>query len=135
MIDPKELRLGNAILEAGELSTVYSLNRGGITFYRINDINVHKDTGRVLDTHEDRFAPIPLSPAILEAMGFTPCFISQYQTRYEHKEHVFMEVQVWNGGKINLLYKSEVLRAILYVHELQNLYFAITGQELTLQTP
>lgn len=142
MIKVNELRIGNLIMEAGEQSNVYMIDRGGISFYRINDIPVNKETGCTLNGGEDRFNPIPISPEWLKRCGFK-----------------------WDNGYLKISLKYAKLRLGFYagvsdkmsmfqtglpgegspvteigfgenhpdhLHQLQNLYYALTGEELSI---
>lgn len=68
--------------------------------------------------------PIPLTPKILEKRGFAS---NPYQDRYElgdlHFEYCGIRNIVW----------CEKYPHIKYLHQLQNLYFALTGEELTIK--
>lgn len=68
--------------------------------------------------------PIPLTEEWLLKFGFnkfkgnnTDCFLDDFETSCN------MELFFWKGTQI---------KNIKYVHQLQNLYFALTGEELTL---
>lgn len=134
MIKANELRIGNLIYEAGEQARIYQLGSGGISFYTINDIHVNKETGCTLNGGEIRFKPIPLTPEWLERMGFvykdgaTECGEERKNGvhLYVHDEEpVYLHFSrgSFNGTKVE----------IKYVHQLQNLYFALTGEELEIK--
>lgn len=129
MIQPNELRIGNWVLEGGEPSLIYSLSIGGLTFHKVNDINIHNETLLVLETHEDRFAPIPLTPEILEQCGVAV---------FDNKPGVFIlpnspflitEGEGYYSLSIGVGLHQHLIR-IFDLHQLQNLYFALTGREL-----
>jgi hypothetical protein len=131
MVKPDELRLGNWILEAGEPSIVYSLGSGGTSFWELNDIHVHKETGRVLETHEDRFSSIPLTHEMLEACGFKadPEFDTWRKGQFDvDKVHGGWWWTLDDRGD-NEGTKQRELKSL---HHLQNIYFQIEGKELTL---
>lgn len=83
------------------------------------------------------FEPIPLTEEWLLKFGFKP-------TCFQKEPH-----QWWNNGKLEVGYttKDDVIQYeylsptitemvdIPYLHQLQNLYFTLTGEELTLQQP
>jgi hypothetical protein len=64
---------------------------------------------------------IPITPEILERCGFES---NPYQDRYElgyfHFEHCAIRQMIW----------IEKYPHVNYLHQLQNLYFALTGEEL-----
>ena len=72
----------------------------------------------------DEIQPIPLTEEWLLKFGFekfkgnnTDCFLDNFETSCN------MELFFWKGTQI---------KNINYVHQLQNLYFALTEKELTL---
>jgi hypothetical protein len=108
MINPNELRIGSYV-------------KKGEAIYKI-------EWGSQID-NSDYFYPIPLTPEILDAAGF--------ENHEDHKDWYFTQ----NGVKIARLASSEYacsnmmdikVQSFNYVHQLQNLYYALTGSELTL---
>jgi hypothetical protein len=79
------------------------------------------------------FDPIPLTPEILEACGFKDGVIV---TRYEAiivKEYKTTTQGVFKGKWCMMLCDSipyQLQHHFQYLHELQNLFFALTGKEL-----
>jgi len=111
-LQSKELRIGNLIYCDGALGKVTGLDSYG---------NIQWQGYYPLTKLE----PIPLTEEILLKVGFVKgivntlinayCLFSFYLTIHEDK--LFYE---WKGGNIE----------IKYLHQLQNLYFALTGKEL-----
>ncbi len=151
MLQANELRIGNYVLEAGEWSRIYSLDDGGESYFRINDVMVNKISGRSLIGNEPRFSPIPLSPEILEACGFEAeeaRFINSFET-----ENPFVidcngttfecnKVAEIYGGMPNEFWKIRfgdntiyLLYEIKYIHQVQNLLYSLTGRELEIKMP
>lgn len=129
MINFNELRIGNWVLEAGEPSQIVNLDRGGLTFYRINDILVHKETGRTKEMHEDRFNPINLTEDILAKCGFV-----NNGSDYWYLNTFPLE---WNGEKLELVGTNNLTNDaarvhIKHLHQLQNLYQLLSGKEIEL---
>jgi hypothetical protein len=115
MINMYELRLGNWLLQDG---TNY-INVGIIqkNFYAtaINERNI------------TRFEPVPLTPEILEKCGF------ERLDRFFEKDEIILLLV---GGDTILYYystKSDKRTEIQYLHQLQNLYFALVGEELNIE--
>lgn len=74
------------------------------------------------------FEPIPLSPEILEKAGFEiPVNTSSYAYRMG-KWAVFL----WPTGAISVEFKNIEICELQHLHQLQNLYFSLTGEELTI---
>jgi hypothetical protein len=137
MIKASDLRIGNLIMEAGEQSNVYAIDRGGISFYRINDIPVNKETGCTLNGGEDRFTPIPLTPEWLERCGFmrkeNTMQVDGLEMTFQINESTyFSSCGGINGGLyvLCLCRGNYFANNLQYLHQLQNLYHALTGEEL-----
>ncbi len=121
MIDPKELRIGNLILWKGEVIPVTMVGLYGIQYDDSNiKINASFGTGDI--------QPIPITPEWLERLGFE-------KLKHIHEGLIYSKdwlrlnsncaVTDYRGGGIDS-------RLIKHIHQLQNLYFALTGTELTL---
>lgn len=114
-----EFRLGNYILHNGEVMPVVQIERRYKTIYRLNDMDVDE---RII---EDHFNPIPITPALLYSVGFsTP---PNHLSTIVYKDGVTID---YHHGKFRLRDNSRI--TIDYLHQLQNLYFALTGEELTI---
>lgn len=79
-----------------------------------------------MELFKDQLQPIPLSPEILIKAGFF-----KYNNAYVLKEPstnmAKFEFSIWE----NITYNTgEIEPPFDYVHQLQNLYFALTGKEL-----
>ena len=76
------------------------------------------------------FEPIPLTEEWLLKFGFNKTNESKDVEWYKLNN---FEVSTYNEGEVvYFVYQHLVLRHIMNVHQLQNLYFALTGTELTL---
>jgi hypothetical protein len=126
-MEAKELRIGNWVKGSflGELCKVTQLGHEkyheyvgaeGIGFYGQNG-----------------FEPIPLTPDILVKAGF--------ENRSSTTDYIFEYGKFIIGGTRKRLFPSvwgedglqDYGNLIEYVHELQNLYFALTGEELNIE--
>ncbi|MGN6438188.1 MAG: hypothetical protein ACTHMM_16730 [Agriterribacter sp.] len=116
MIDPKELRVGNWVLCIYEDKSEYPVKVVAITeegfTTRGDEVYPHKD---------DELEGISLTPEILENCGF------EYNGDHFFKDEVCL-FKLGNSG-IHFLY-DYTGKEIKYFHQLQNLYFALTGKEL-----
>jgi hypothetical protein len=139
MVKATELRIGNLLLEQGEVSNVYMIDRGGISFYRINDIPVNKETGCTLNGGEDRFNPIPVTPEWLERCGCLKHPNTGLWTvaKIEHGENIdFFEIEQCDDFISYIIKSGDVWtigKPFRYFHQLQNLFFALSGEELTIK--
>lgn len=108
----KDLRLGNFILKNGEIYKITTL------FF----VDLHDGTIRENYNNNYIIEPIEITDAWLTILGFikfkgdnSDFFLNGFSTSCNR--------ELW-------FWKSEQIK-IKYVHELQNLYFALTGSELT----
>lgn len=135
MIQPTELRLGNYV----------NVPRAEQSPFRIDGFEyISKDGGKIYQnngTYETSFgtfpfhpltweisdlAPIPLTPEILEKAGFKHQDILK---KVYHKN-----VYLWNRFRIDETGTGKYFYGQLEItslHQLQNLYFALVGSELT----
>ena len=114
MINANEIRLGNWVRWGGvnvEITTVTIYQR---TFYKCT---------------EGLVSGIPLTPEILIACGFV--YVEDYaEYRYRESTNWF---GVFNEHNDDWYFdKPEMSTVVIkYLHQLQNLYYSLTGQELT----
>lgn len=123
MIQPQELRIGNWVNVSGNTIDTYQTSKPKqVSIEFLNAIKIENDERP--DGILTWFSPIPLTPEILEKCGFV---------KYEPMMYRLKEGWHWIAVDTNSLYingKQVVL--IEYLHQLQNLYFALTGEELTI---
>lgn len=112
MIKANELRIGNWVNFSGDPMIIR--------------------LGEQLDYYTDYYEPIPLTPEILEAAGFDGRKDVRYfksigdtvLTIYYEDQKFWIQDFDW--------FKLD-LPSMEYVHQLQNLYFALTGNELEIK--
>lgn len=110
MIDATNLRLGNWIMVAGT--------------GEIHAVKVTIDNLRQLLVAPEYAASIPLTPEIFIQCGFKykdECFVKETETG----EIIFSDNFI--------LQSTDSITQLKYVHQFQNLYFALTGEELNIQ--
>ena len=79
------------------------------------------------------FTPIPLSPEILEKCGFK---IGGYDFLFWDNGKIELAGLNWADADIpeyqfvNFRYSDNGIVSIYYLHQLQNLYYSLTGEEL-----
>lgn len=130
MIDPKELRIGNYV----------SVLHGVVKIKHFTEVGAHfeDDCGgnwRSLD-------PIDLTPEWLERLGFKKDPLNGYDYEvvweyngFSHLELMKIDIGYWaiisqrGSGKE---FSRTNLRKLESVHQLQNLYYALTGKDLVL---
>lgn len=111
----KELRLGNLILMNGEQTHVYQIEHRFKETYRINDIIIDS---RIIG---DRFEGIELTPDWLAKVdwgGYKDLYFNSYFCLDSHG-HLY-----YHGDYTGINVK--------YLHQLQNLFWCLTGSELEL---
>ena len=114
-----ELRIGNYVNRLGYPEQIKSIsisegNRGYVSV---------ESSGVI--TH-NQIEPIPLTDEWLISLGFemsSTGFIEKGRLLY-HKEYGWKILENWVKGWVGVA-------EILYVHQLQNIYYALTGKELT----
>lgn len=123
MLQANELRIGNlAFMVGGELSGLSKVT-GILSETHLNSQRLAdgKDFEKIVIPF---YEPIPLNEEWLLKFGFEKKDCRFWQSGY------FVLHQDLDG---NLVYKSRSLEIdVKHVHQLQNLYFALTGEELKL---
>jgi hypothetical protein len=136
-----ELRIGNMVSYEATTHIIRELH---------TDKVLHVWAGCTSDGYYspyDDMEPIPLSASILEQMGFTLSedlgdiqYYQQQGARHgygvskDHEEWAFYKFRTNTKEEHEIDYLVYDEPHFLYVHQLQNLYHALTGYELTLQT-
>ena len=119
MIKVQELRIGNLLEDHGEYLPV-----GFDTFKDWVEFNF----GEILKE-------IPISTEWLLKFGFAESNLIGYEHFKLNIQPRFITKRFLNGGRIeNPFLRFDGLVDIYYVHQLQNLYFALTGEELSVET-
>jgi hypothetical protein len=134
MIQATELRIGNWIAEEAALSN-------SITYCQLNSISkdkisVVKNGNWIVNTRCYYCLPIPLTPEILEKCGF----VGKYKScGYSYTKNIVTltsqdEDDLGNPVPNYVLhfYYNYQGAPLYYLHQLQNLYFVLTGEELNI---
>jgi hypothetical protein len=119
MIDPKELRIGNWIRSTAQ----------GHIQVRANDIEKIES---VFLKGQDYVQPIPLTTEWLERLGFEKresgvCY--EWWNGINEVTHDWL-VSITEMKDNGQFFYRNGKHTIKYVHQLQNLFFALTGEEL-----
>jgi len=142
-MEAKELRIGNLVYGVSDrIETVVELDQYSITAY----------AGKLIESQatfsQEDFSPIPLTEEWLVKFGFNKKGESRYGFKYNYPmadwgftiEPSFKEGkwffghEYYDSGDDNLDYTSlNFCVDLQYVHTLQNIFFALTGEELGLQ--
>ena len=108
-----ELRIGNLI----EINAPIMDKIIVVDVYHISELKKNKDF----------FQPIPLTEEWLLKFGF-----NKQIDGFFRKNNSFMIEVLFHDEGFCVTNQGVILNHILYLHQLQNLYFALTGTELTL---
>jgi hypothetical protein len=120
MIEVNELRRGNLVIHEGAFVFVGAISENTVKIYpRPPIINIAYVLVPI-DVSDDLLEPILLTPEILGKAGFERQGVFYIKWALEIHERSF-ECWISRGFKA---------RRVLYLHQLQNLYFALTGEEL-----
>lgn len=145
MINPKELRIGNIVWQ-GEL-----YKESIVTSYELNQFSDYNRGVTNLSEYYKEWKPIPLTEEWLVNFGFENkgVFVNKLiisgSSSGDMDGAILFQSKSANVYFINRVFHYEISRSdddygdhyytkkIEYVHQLQNLYFALTGEELTIK--
>lgn len=122
-----ELRIGNWVDLRGSYLQVFSINNTSTATHSKIELDLDSVT---LDKHVkwvniSCIEPIPLTEEILLSCGFLNWngYFSKGNIKYE------------NGNIILKFYSDDayIIKGIKYLHQLQNLYYALTGGDLEIE--
>jgi hypothetical protein len=115
MIQANELRLGNHIKYQDNFKFIVKLED-------FSDLYLGEDN--IKD-----YTPIPLTEQWLIDFGFENVSLGEWE-----KENILLDNEYTDKGIWNIVEESQCLTInVKHVHQLQNLYFALTGKELKKQ--
>lgn len=132
MIFASELRVGNYVKysEDDSLCKIIAIDELGVAVEFIK-------TQEITWIELDQFHYIPLKTKILEKIGFDSInfnnadsnvdFTFTNKPQYWIQHHTDVDQYIFYGKS------NSIEKPIKYLHQLQNLYYALTGQELTYQ--
>lgn len=128
-IKANELRLGNRLLYRGEkMSTVDNLGH----FFRTVDLNgIPNGSDDISD-----YQPIPLTTELLKSLGWIWNEECNSFEKYPNGDaRMNLQHRPVNDSytMFNYVLKAKIADNIYYLHQFQNLYFALTGQELNVK--
>lgn len=126
MIDAKELRIGNWV----QIAQMWQ--GAGYDIYRQCDIDTINRISRDANNRNPFYDPIPLTPEILEKCGFE---INSFGRLVISINPLFQIGESLEQPGSTMLYCHNrcVSNNIRYLHQLQNLFFALAGKELEIQ--
>jgi hypothetical protein len=124
MIKANELRIGNyAIYRSNEDHIVHITTIGGKTCQNQFFVNLDKAGNRHIP--DEQLTPIPLTPEILGKCGFA--FTPHLSYKGIRLSLVFSSWTPQNGLQLGSPFGTTIIKSI---HQLQNWFYAVTGEEL-----
>lgn len=119
-MEARELRMGNLLMYQGQ---VIEIDIAPLFFFSKGSAFMKK-----FETVE----PIPLTEEWLLKFGCEQVYADLF--KLDRHDYDF-EFRIMGGNTQVKIAGDTLLKNLNYVHQLQNLYFALTGEELELKTP
>lgn len=137
MLNPKELRIGNFLIAKQGICVVVGIHKDGYTLIKYSDYYPYQDDKENKDISvnvNDPFSePIPIGEKWLLSFGFE----ERADLVWVHPDILWVEIKKknnWNPDFFcNASCGDKVISEPQYVHQLQNLFYALTGEELKIQ--
>jgi hypothetical protein len=141
MIQAKDLRLGNKVLnQTGKVITVQEILHNTIVYN--NYLQVDKENegpysasvlsyaAKVVEVIEEaeysNLLPIPLTARLLERCGFRNFKREEWILSFDHSQADFE----FTAEGLKMREPAAFKKPIKYLHQLQNVFFALSGNEL-----
>lgn len=125
MIKTTELRIGNLINHMGEVVEIDAIDSDGC-------FNILADISGNIASRDDIADPIPLTDEWMERLGFE--FLHNGKPRrWCHSETRWFDLSQFGSGEEMAYLNMPSAMPVQFVHQLQNLFFALTGEELTIK--
>ncbi len=133
MIAVNELRIGNLVHfnNDGLFHEIRSVSRDKI--HPIELIELDGSNGYAHNCELSEIEPIPITEALLEKSGWKWNGLTSSFERYpdtDSRMHLRFVENNSSYTMFNYIRKCEIVKRIWHVHQLQNLYFALTGREI-----
>lgn len=126
MINAKELRIGNLVFDSRTVG-----DRSGLPKV-LHETTVIQIEERKFDNGDYNYLePIPITSEILKKCGFAEQKGDEWYIEYQNDFFIVVKsnMQVRLGFDVSTYFEEE-FDHIKYLHQLQNLFFALTGEEL-----
>jgi len=126
----KELRLGNYIIANGSIEKINYITPATLGYGE-------KEFAPICTSDYKYFEPIPLTEECLSGFGFGKTTTNYFELKLDNGFFLGAYI-LWqnDSGEYEVIFTDESnneLIVVKYVHQLQNLYFALTNQELKLK--
>lgn len=125
MIQAKELRIGNFInVSLNGKNWIKKVSIVGFETLRI------VDNGKNIKVEQEWITPIPLTEDILLKCGFdSDMILATREGELRYYGNGRMDIGGYESCTLSMVFISECN----YLHQLQNLYFALTGKDLEVE--
>ena len=128
----QELRIGNIIthkdINMFRVDEIRQTNEGYIVRMYTCD-NLESKMNMLLSLAE----PIPLTPELLKKCGFVKSKLEGYDVHFKYSHHkLYSAITALYDSKFSIKL-DDVARGIKSLHQLQNLYYALTNEELVIK--
>ena len=120
----QELRIGNYILDEENFVTVELING------EMEEVT-YKGQKTYLTDHIDYILPIEITESILINLGFSIVFDNEFNLAYAFNDLQYHMPK--HKMSSNFVFYKRLTFKTKYLHELQNLHFALTNNELVLK--
>lgn len=132
-MNANELRIGNLIgLHKEAIYSVVSISDEFLDLYGVSENVKYHDFKNVLIDEDMR--PIPLTEEWLLKFGFEITKSELHNLKQIYNGYISFNTYINFNGEESYLwlryYQNGTTPKLKYVHQLQNLYFALTGKEL-----
>lgn len=117
-MEARELMIGNYIYGGKDGKTIFK---------------VLSEDFSTIESFPENYFGIPLTEQLLMDLGFESTYDSHFRAKFDHIEHSEIGFDYSKGkpmGMEGFRYYGRYIK-IEFVHQLQNLYYSLTGQELT----
>lgn len=136
MLKPSELRIGNLIqlnpekkwISSDMIKTVESISSKGINYSFYPEMAIH------WTELDDSYVGVPLDEKWFLILGFKKVYRGAFEPIDKPVGFEMLEISVNFEGEYELTCNGNEYGLgciVKYVHQLQNLYFTLTGEELT----
>lgn len=127
MIDVKDLRIGNLVMHRNKVSVIGSLvSVESAPQWGDGRVGFHQETLTAFS--QNSIDPIPLSEEWLARLGFVVNKDVHYPMLFKDCYGVWETNGDWHFG-----IEDGSLRVVKYIHEVMNLYYLLSEQELTIK--
>lgn len=129
MINTKEIRIGNLV--EYRITDKLDERKEWLEVSEIDADDIHWLSK--VDTKDEDFRAILITEEWLLNLGFKKDNKLNYVFHFEFNEgYEEITVELYKGGENDFYFRGNILHNDLkYVHQIQNLYFALTQRELT----